>query len=164
MQNWNWLWESGSRSRSLFILMSSEVSLLLLLHYTGSHLEFTQSTEWPWWILQWYINAIRTESVLSLIKKASYLADKGQVTFGCNLKHFPTVRFEVRKTEKGRISVGISQKCWRRKRMWRAITAGIVLHRACFGFSWYTGTNCAVCGCLFITVRVDGDLYGKGIG
>lgn len=33
------------------------------------------------------------ESVLSLIKKASYLADKGQVKFGCNLKHFPIVRF-----------------------------------------------------------------------
>lgn len=33
------------------------------------------------------------ESVLSLIKKASYLADKGQVTFSCNLKHFPMVRF-----------------------------------------------------------------------
>lgn len=29
------------------------------------------------------------ESVLSLIKKASYLADKGQVTFGRDFKRFP---------------------------------------------------------------------------
>lgn len=46
------------------------------------------------------------ESVLSLIKKASYLADKGQVNFSCNLKHFSYgVILKVRET--GHISENV---------------------------------------------------------
>lgn len=36
---------------------------------------------------------------MSLIKKASYLADKSWVTFGHDFKHFTSVQFEEKETE-----------------------------------------------------------------
>lgn len=67
---------------------------------------------------------------MSLIKKASYLADKGQVTFGRDYKHFLLVR-ETRK----------------RDNSWNTPNQGWL------GFTSDIGTNCAVSGCLFNTLK-----------
>lgn len=79
--------------------MSSEVSLLFPLHYTGAHLKFTQYTV----VHDGYGNDTLMQSgpgLFRLIKKASYLADKGQVTFGRDFKHFPLLWFEASGMEK----------------------------------------------------------------
>ena len=94
---------------------------------------------------------------MSLIKKASYLTDKGQVTFGRDFKRFPSVRFEARET-KCVFFAGISGKWCRRERIGREITAGRVQIRAAWVSAGGTGTNCAVSGCLFNTTRADVDL------
>lgn len=84
------------------------------------------------------------ESVLSLIKKASYLADKGQVTFGCNLKHFPKAR-----SWKWARLWAYQRECWGREKIGRAVTAGIVLHGDPAVLSWYAGANCSSAGLSF---------------
>lgn len=67
---------------------------------------------------------------MSLIKKASYLADKGQVTFGRDFKRFPSVYLEVSKTVIECVSVGISEDWCRREMIGREIAAGIFQIRA----------------------------------
>lgn len=60
--------------------------------------------------------------------------------------------------------------CWvyqrercRRERIGRKIAAGIVCNQGFLGFSWGTGTDCAVSVCLFNTELVDVDLWRRGI-
>lgn len=101
MRTLNCLWEFGSRSRNLFIWMSSEVSLLLPVRYIPS-------SPSALYVCDGYGNDTFMQSgpslfCLSLRKLAILLTRSRSVTFGRVFKRFPLVWFERSGTRSGSV-------------------------------------------------------------
>lgn len=89
-----------------------------------------------------------------LTRARSHLVVTLSVRLRCDLK---------RGRQRECIFVGISEKWCRREEDRRRDNSWNSPNQGSLGFSRGTGTNCAVSGCLFNTMRVNVDLLSRGI-